>query len=262
MADDLANKIERSRQRREDELLLLLLLLSDDARRDSIVALRHDLSVDTVLQNTFAKAMPLILASMEDAHRDAFSRFGKLSDEPIARANAGESAAIQRLYESNATQASLAMASSLGQAIREAQATQIGTSAKQTVNSAFETAGYTKANPSALDAGVERAIVSASNVGMIHAARMSGRATALRHISVMDEHTTEICDERHELTLPVYHPYWRFNVPQLHWRCRSMVIPIFGEFVASEFLPVTQPMAGFGLAPAGFLEAFNSGAAA
>jgi hypothetical protein len=41
-----------------------------------------------------------------------------------------------------------------------------GLSDKAVIKRAFDTAGYTAAHPQALDAGVERAIVGASNSGM------------------------------------------------------------------------------------------------
>lgn len=76
------------------------------------------------------------------------------------------------------------------------------------------------------------------------------KATAFRHLSILDERTTEICDVigrngPHGTTLPVDHPYWQTHWPPLHYNCRSIILPIFGAFVETE-VPDVEAMAGFG----------------
>jgi hypothetical protein len=80
--------------------------------------------------------------------------------------------------------------------------------------------------------------------------------TGLRHLSVLDSGTTEICRERDGLQLPISDPYWRSGgVPSLHWRCRSVLEPLFHDFEPSQWRPVTQPMPGFGMNPVPFIRA-------
>lgn len=251
-------KIEQARRRREDELLLLLLLLSDEARKDTVVALRYDFPIQTVLANTYERAIPVIAGAMADAHADSFRRVSRFTGEDIAPPDPIATATI---YEGHAREAAQAMASRLYDAVTAAQNEQTGFSAKALTRTAFDEAGYTRTNPTALDAGTERAIVFASNVGMIAASSRSSLVTGLRHISVLDQHTTEICRERDNLRLPLDDFYWPRNIPQLHWRCRSIVMPIIGSFVASEIYPITPPDPGFGVAPPGFIEALRAIAA-
>jgi hypothetical protein len=106
------------------------------------------------------------------------------------------------------------------------------------------------ADKSSLKLGAERAIVSASNAGMLHAAISGERDVMIRHHTVLDGNETEICHDRANLTLPASHAYWRNGgVPQLHWGCRSILMPAPPGAEASEWLPSIPPMIGFGFNP-------------
>lgn len=251
----LPEKIERARRRREDELLLMLLLLADDGRRDATVAIRHGFPVQTVLQNTFDRAVPAIVGSMIDAHNDAAKRVSVMTGEDIAPVDVTQLTAI---YLPPAREAAIAMTNRMFNAIAAAQNESTGISTRFLVRRAFDDAGYSRTNPTGLDAGAERAIVFASNVGLIAASSASGIVTAIRHISVDDDQTTEICRDRIGLVLPIDDHYWYANIPQLHWRCRSIIIPVIGEFTASLSYPTIPPDPGFGVAPPGLLEGLKA----
>jgi hypothetical protein len=114
--------------------------------------------------------------------------------------------------------------------------------------------GFSRANHSGLEIVAEQAVLTAHNGGMFAGYRsphVSPKLIGFRHLSVVDERTTDICREREGLTLKASDSYWLQNWPLLHWRCRSAVRAIFeGEhFGESNWRPATPPMQGFGLAP-------------
>lgn len=78
------------------------------------------------------------------------------------------------------------------------------------------------------------------------------RLYGLRHVSVMDSRTSDICRARDAVRLPPSDPWWLSNWVQLHWHCRSSIIPIFHPFTATpqDDLPYgIPPQPGFGRAP-------------
>jgi uncharacterized protein with PIN domain len=269
-AAEQARLIERKRRDREDELLLLLLLLCDDARRDTAVMLAHGKSYADVIANDLAPGVNAIARTAALAHADAYRRFGKIAGVTVPRDAAGPLDVLARQYEPGARAAVDAMTQSLTQAVADITAKFPDESPKLLAKSAFDNAGYTKDKPHNLDFGAERAIVLASNVGMLQAARQVSDAErrggvelptrqmiGLRHHSVIDDRTTDICLDRHNLTLPVDDPFWFFNVPPLHPRCRSILLPVVGAYEADTVLPSVPPAPGWGLFPQGFFAQFG-----
>jgi hypothetical protein len=263
--DELAKKIDRARRRREDELLLLLLLLWEDDAAELATALKYGYAVQPILRHTADQAVPIIARSMADAHRDSFGRVALLGGE-VSRADAGSTAVLMAMYESHARDAANAMASTLGNAVHDVQAKFPDENPKYLSQSAIDNVGYSRSQAYGLDQGAERAIVHASNVGLFAAARLvndaEGRggsqittrqAVGLRHYSVVDDRTTDICLDRHMLTLPIDHPYWRTNIAPLHPRCRSIVLPVLGTYEADTVLPTVLPMPGWGRMPENFI---------
>ncbi len=254
--DEIAQKIDKDRKKRERELLLLLLLLSEDAESDVTTFIRHGQPYQPVLNNVFTGpngqggAIPLISQAMAEAHTDAVELAAKLSGVDISP---GTIDAIAAAYKDSAVLAGRAMANTLARTILDLQTNSPDLSDEELIQRAFETAGYSKDNPFALEAGVERSIVTASNAGMLAAGRGDGVkiVEAFRHASVLDDGTTDICRERDGLTLDSYDAFWLTNCPPLHFGCRSVLVPIFGEFTPSESLPGILPDPGFGIAPAG-----------
>jgi hypothetical protein len=268
---DLARKIEADRRRKEDELLLLLLLAWEDAQDHVAVMLQYRSDYQRVLRATANDIAPLIASSMATMHVAAQRRFARLNGESFGIVTPDEYAALVLLYDAQAQASADAQATSLSRAVQDITAKFPDETPLILARSAFENAGYSRRDSSALDLGTERAIVYASNLGMIDSARRvvdaEGQGGAflptdtqasigLRHYSVIDDRTTEICLDRHQLTLPANHPYWRLNVPPLHHHCRSIVLPVFGRYEASEVLPSVPVMPGWGAMPPGFLSDF------
>lgn len=277
--DEKAQAIERDRRKREDELLLLLLLLSDDLRRE----IRNDFRdgfdtqyIDTHLTRFTVRASREIARSMAQAHATAFMRLGRITGQDISRADAPPDLAEQ--YKPMADEAARAMATTIRQSVfkklaersfmqsrvnagvaTDDEAAVAKMSDRATVKDAFDSAGYTAAHPKALDVGVERQIVLASNSGMLNAINTLPIALGIRHVSVIDSGTTPICRARDGYTLPADDPYWLTNCPSLHWGCRSVLIAVPPGFEQSERRILPPPDPGFGQ---GFLPAFAAGTGA
>jgi hypothetical protein len=267
---DLRN-VERERRKREDELLLLLLLTLSSAEHDAQTAAVHGFAVAPVLQNVIGGnpftghrgVAPTLARGMAKAHRTGYRRAGLMVGTTlIERSDAGTLEELIDQYTPQAEAAAAAMVATLTDetVTAVARARVDGGDAKAVrlaVVDAFVRTGYDRSNPYALDLGVERAVVSAHNGGIISGAvdyKLAPSVTGLRHVSVLDSQTTEICQQRNGLQLPVTHPYWHFNCPSLHPRCRSVLRILTGRFTPSETLPTEPPFPGWGAAPVGFLE--------
>jgi hypothetical protein len=260
-------RIERERSKREDELLLLLLALTATARRDAMALVAHGLDATDAIRsvvtgtNGHRGAAPLIARTMAQAHRDGYRRAGLMAGtRAVERADAGALATLIDLYLPQSRMAAAEMAGTIEDKVREAVATARGTGAtgnalRRGVREAFDSAGYTPQSDHGADLAAEIAVVGAHNAGVIdgafNAPPLRGLVTGLAHISIMDNRTTPICKDRHELRLPLNHPYWRSGqaVPPLHFRCRSALRVLVGEFTPSDQLPTIPPMPGFGGGP-------------
>jgi hypothetical protein len=271
-----ADAIERDRRRKEDELLILLLLLAKGLRYEIYRDLRDGLELrylDTHLDRFAARAAREIADSMAQAHRTAYFRLGKFTDGQIGRADADSTGNLSSSYRPQATEAAQAMADSLRTAVLSGVAEQrqaassvrvglasdadraiAGLSDKAVVKRAFDTAGYTAAHPRAIDFGVQSNIVVASNIGMLAAAQ----GMIIQHLSIIDGRTTDICKARDHLTLPATDVYWLTNCPPLHPGCRSVLSPAPHFAVVSEWRPNIPPEFGWGQAPLGFFQSFQS----
>lgn len=257
--NDYSRRVERERRRREDELLILLLAFMGTARVRAISAAEDGFDVATAIRNVIVGnsnrpgVAPDIARTMARAHADGFRRVGLAAGvRSVSRSDAGPLAALIDLYIPQARAAALAMVDSLVRRVFGAIATRPqDVTIRKAITDAFDADGFSRTNASAIDLATERAVVAAHSNGSFAAitTRQDLNVTGIEHISIIDEGTTDICRERHNLRLPVDDPYWVRNVPSLHWRCRSTLRPIFGDFTPSESLPLTPPMAGFGMNP-------------
>lgn len=68
--------------------------------------------------------------------------------------------------------------------------------------------------------------------------------------AIDDQRITPVCHSCNGVRLPTSNPFWNKYSPPLHWNCRSMLIPVYGE--SNEIQPpssVPQPQQGFGFNP-------------
>jgi hypothetical protein len=266
---EAVRRIERDRKRREDELMLLLLLLLGGTSTDLIVALRHGFDSRAVLARRLGDtAVEIIAERMADAHADAFMRFGRQYEPGINRSNAGPRGEVIERYRPQARDMAQAIAVNLYRSIVEqSRATppadvtpavaRSWDSPTAVVRRAFDQCGYGRANPFNLAAGIERNIVLASNVGMFNVVTTRTAVTlGIRHVSIVDAATTDICLDRHGLVLPADHEYWRSGhaIPPLHPRCRSVLLPVKPPFEADTVLPTVPAAPGWGAMPQGFID--------
>jgi hypothetical protein len=259
--------VDRDRRRREALLLLLLLSYSDLAARQARAAVRVgadpvEAAADAVRgRESLAtgphvhwpglqtKLVPVITEAFYAGVVRAAQMVGVTFDvpeepppPPVAEQQAAD------LADKTAAAVSRIVAG----AVEEAEAT--GVNAAKTVRligEAFDAAGMTHARSHAAEAAAERLIVTTYGAGMRDAfeIKFADRVTGYRHVSVLDDGTTEICRERADLKLPTSDPFWKTNFPSLHWGCRSCLMPIVGKFQPSETYPTTRPSPGFGIAP-------------
>lgn len=252
---EYVRRVERERREREDELLLILLLLIGRTRRELLIALRDGLPTDAIIDELIEPVTRAVARMTAKAHRDGFRRVGlSAGRRDVKREAAGTIATLFKLYEATARQAAQAIADAIREAVADVLSAANGervTSA--TLTEALANAGYDKSNAYSIDIGTERAVIAGHSAGVL-AGSLALNVTGIRHVSIIDDATTDICTERHELQLPVDHPYWTGNIPSLHWRCRSTLRPLFGKFDVSETLPVIPPMAGFGTSPNPFIQ--------
>lgn len=262
---DAIRRIERDRRKREDELLILLLLLMGRAQHHTLVSSQHRIPAGQIIsnivrgQNGNDGAAVLIAASMADAHEDAVRRVARMAGEQPPETNTDE---LIQQYTPSAQQAAQAMTDTLttavNAAVAEAEAAgQSATDVRRAIRDAFEARGYSRKNAYALTNGAERQIVTAYNGGLFAGAKMLGVVTGLRHASVLDSHTTEICRPRDGLQLPIDDEWWLTNTPSLHFGCRSCLLPIMGDFEPSDWRPPVPPDPGFGIMPVGFIQQFR-----
>jgi hypothetical protein len=268
---ETARLIEQDRQRREREWWLLLLFLFDEGGIDDVAShIRHDGDVGRVLNNVLGKAVVPLSRVSAAAHIGGMRRFANLTGQTFSPMDDAAKAAIARQYEATARQAVTAIIAKLTQSVADVREKFPDEAASYLAQSAFDNAGMSSTNKSALKLGAERSIVQASNIGMLQAARQVSDAErrggselptrqtiGLRHHSVVDERTTDICLDRHDLTLPVDDPYWFFNVPPLHPRCRSILLPVLPPYEADLVLPTVPPDPGWGVFPQGFFAQFG-----
>jgi hypothetical protein len=262
-------RIERDRRERERKLLFLLNLLADDSRQHAARAVRLGVDPAVAIQDVIvgrpALDQPGLAGAMAERMLEAYQggvrrvmRLAGLSpDLSIAIVEQSERDA-RREYNAYA----VAVTQSLYQRIADKVTTALNENWMATVNQkvraireAMTRAGFTRLNPSQLEAFAEAAVLKGHNDGMFSGyfnRAVASRIVGFRHVSVLDEATTSICDERDGLTLRRDNVYWLLNWPRLHFGCRSVVVPIFhGQpFEESDWLPTEPPMAGFGAAPA------------
>jgi SPP1 gp7 family putative phage head morphogenesis protein len=263
------DRIEKDRRRREAELLALLLLLSDESEQharfairtgnDSVSAARAvwlgDLRIDQ------PGAAPVLAEAMADVNAAGFRRGTRLAGasapvttpedldrlttlyEPAARELA------QRLWTGIELKLSPAVLRAQGQGVR-AMLREIGL--------AFDGAGVSKDHARTIEVNVERAVVREYNAGMFRAViDPKHHLIGFLHKSVLDDVTTTICRQRDGLKLAFDNPYWKTNFPPLHYGCRSVLMPLFGDTIReSTQLPTEPPADGFGLAPSADLGSY------
>jgi hypothetical protein len=267
--------IERDRKRRERDTLLLLLLYASRAQRLIVGHLRDagdDATELDVLHPKMSVAVEPLQRAQAEAWAQAHKRVGDISDEDLIAAGllAIDSEYYDQalpLFEQPARDIVSGIAGRLSDVARQAVADKFsGENAADVVRKAFVAGGWTAREPSSVDSELTGkpawavrteatdAIIKAYNGGFYEGMedpRIKVKLTAYRHVSVLDDRTSDICRERGMIlpggiTLPIFHSYWNKNWAPLHFLCRSMILPCFGEVEFSTVFPVTQAEPGWG----------------
>jgi SPP1 gp7 family putative phage head morphogenesis protein len=262
---DLANleaRQDRDKREKEDDLLLLLLLLMQQARNRADMALAVGADPLQAVRDVFVGNTALRLRSpaprlaqrLHDADVAGFRRTVRV----VGDAAEAEAYAPTADYGSQARQALAKMLgtlqSRLAQAIREAAIT--GQPVRQVVRAAFEGGGYVESATSKawlLESTATTLIGFAYSGGWFNGWARPHVATTLkgfRFSAVLDSRTTNVCRACNGVKLPTEHPWIQTHTPPLHFNCRSVLLPLFRDFEATEPVWTPWPMPGFGHAPA------------
>lgn len=240
--------VERDRRHQERELLLLLLLLASQSRRYAVSAVRLGHSPTQAIRDVWAGNEDLDLPGLPAALAEQLAA-AHVAGYRRASAFVGNRGAspVSPDYSAFASQSVERMTTALQRRVNDALAKVEGgaTDRAKAVRQAFADGGYTAERPAALVGATVTLVVSAYGAGMAEAYD-DADVEMLRHHSVLDAGTTEICNEREGLTLPRTDPYWQWNWPSLHFGCRSIVLPAPHGAEASDWRPTTPPSPGFG----------------
>jgi hypothetical protein len=265
-AENLEARADSDRRRHEDDLLaLLLLLLHQSANRaDSALNLGADpfqAAADPLTGNTGLRirpAWPRIARRLYAADLAGFERTvrvirsGTIEAEtdpyvPAVDYNSIARQAAARLVQHTRT----AIADGIRRSFTEAKPV------RRAVDEAFGAAGLVQSATSKawlLETTVETLVGYSFNNGWFAGFARPDVAAQLkgwRFSATLDATTTEICRARDGVKVRVGDPWIQRNTPQLHFGCRSVLLPLWRDFTPTETLPdVPPPMAGFGQAPA------------
>ena len=125
------------------------------------------------------------------------------------------------------------------------------------IRRAFTAGGYLDGTPRPwlLATVAERFVNQAYQAGFVaglNRPEVRAELTGFQYVATLDDRTTDICTAYHGVKLPAGHPWLQTHWPQNHWGCRSVCVPLFGDFTATpeSDLPYTPPpQPGFGAAP-------------
>lgn len=261
-----AERVDRERRAHERTLFVYLLARLTQVARHAISAARHGLdpaqaAQDAILGNERLK-LPGIADGMESLLGEAFDagwrRAGRtaglpdhadyfhvsddngvlaLDREADARAYAAARAKLGPQARSYAT----SIAGTIGSGLRAAVSalTGVAKAVVAAVRSWFRKSGYVNSShPEAVKPGKTQGSavthgVSAYNQGNFagNDALPTGLLLGYRDVAVLDDGTTEICEACDEIQLPPDHPFWVGRKTPRHFRCRTILEPIFRPFV-------------------------------
>lgn len=76
---------------------------------------------------------------------------------------------------------------------------------------------------------------------------LGGFVQAFEYSAILDENTTEICEELDGSTWKADNPVWDTHTPPNHYNCRSVLIPVVvGDDFEESDPPTVEPQKGFG----------------
>lgn len=251
-------RLDKERRKREDALLLLLLGLMSTSRSHAVHAARigaqpADAARMVIMGDRgghFVGMPPVITAARLAAYKAGYASGAELVAEG-AKGEAPSESDLSQAEESFRIQSekyAADLADKIDVKIEAAQSKALGPAEEVAeIRRVFQAVQVTRKHYAQLATAVERIIVDGFGGGMKKAyADIGGKDLILRHYSILDNGTTDICEDRDMLTLYADDAYWDANTPQLHWGCRSVVLPAEPGAVLSNRYPTVPPSPGFG----------------
>ncbi len=255
------DRIERERRQHERDLLLLLLAVIATSRSHAVYAARSGndavAAARMVIKGDngghFIGVAPLVAQAQVSAYAAGMKRVGRIVDlKPLPRPDPRQLEIAANQYKVSADAYARELADRIGTGIRDVLDEALPPQEEvQAIRLVFRKGQLTRLEPGHLETDAETAICGAYGDGMLDGyGRLGVRhlVKGLRHESILDEGTTPICRQRHGVQLPLDHPYWQSNRVPLHWKCRSVIMPILKDFEPTppEMMPTIPPMEGFG----------------
>lgn len=254
-------QIDRDRRKREDELAWTLLLLCTRARYFAASAIRHGQDPATaaswvILGNPSldlpGAAKPLT-RKMIESHAGASERIWK-SAKVTPQTSPQPEMEIARYYAGQARNYTNQIDAAVRKAINQADFSGKSIVAKvRELPGAFDAAGAGPVAMNRLTGVATDAVLNADSGGTwsaVNNPQVKPSIAGLHYIATLDKGTTRICRAYDGTKLHPDHAWWRSHWPLCHYGCRSMVLPIIGEFEATKEPPLLPPPDdGFGIAP-------------
>jgi hypothetical protein len=252
--------IEADRTKREAGLMVFLLALGKRALRRTRNALRLGVGWATALRDVFRgnesidvpDPAGVLARGMADTHLAGYRRVGRIAGVELP-ALPDLSDAYKPAAQANLAAVADTLAGKVTDRLADAAAADAITADLRAASEAFEAAGYVETNPYGAERAASTAVLTAYGAGMGEAyglAEVAERVRGLKFVATLDERTTGICRPRNNVRLPLGHPWLERHTPPLHWNCRSVLLPILGDFEPTEDPPWEPPPEdGFGQAP-------------
>lgn len=251
--------IDREKRRRENALLGFLLTLTKRARRHAYAAVRVGADPWQAIADVFTgnpmlgipSPAPMLAGHLGAAESTGYHRTELILPHPLALDAAPKPVKSGRLLNRAGQWLGKMLGTvqrRVGQAVSTAKQGVAGR--LRAIRQAFT--GYTPEQPHAVEAAAEAMVGQAYSDGYAEGwqrPEAMGQVRGFRFSATLDEVTTSICRTCHGVKVLAGDPWLSFHSPPLHFNCRSVLVPIFRDFDATNPLPVVEPMAGFGRAP-------------
>lgn len=252
--------IEEDRRERENRLLLLLLLLIGDAETAARNVAVLGGSVGPAIESIVLRPVNGLSAILRQAADSAFHSAVEMSGSIVPGDYEPPRQPTPEEYKGAVDPQKFADA--LVKRIRKSLGDDESPAAEK-IAEAFDTAGVSRDNPKMLAEVAATQVNAGYQPGLFGGWASNPVVTGFRFVNPNDHRTSPVCLARINppVQLPKDHPWWRRNLPPLHFDCRSSITGIIGNYVQAASPPnLPAPQPGFGFAPTAWTRAMTTNA--